>query len=89
MRVAAGLKDDGLFLGNAMKILVVPFYKDFKNHVGQQLEPFIGQLCEDQWCLPRSLARCSVPGDEMTSVQFDQILLTAGLTANITSFVPI
>ncbi|KAK7432450.1 hypothetical protein QQZ08_001015 [Neonectria magnoliae] len=91
VRVAAGLKDEGPFVDNAIKSHVAPFYQDFKKYASQQLEPFVGKLCEfeDPWCLPRSLLRCSVPGGETTPVHYDQIFLRAGPPTSITAWVPI
>ena len=91
VRVAAGLKDEGKFVENAMKSHSAPFYQEFKDAVGRALEPFVGRLrgFEEPWCLPRSLLRCAVPGGETTPVHYDQIFLRAGPPTSITAWVPI
>ncbi|KAJ4288898.1 hypothetical protein N0V90_011239 [Kalmusia sp. IMI 367209] len=91
VRVAAGLKDEGAFVDNAIASHSAEFYLDFKDQVGRILEPFVGQLCnfEEPWCLPRSLLRCAVPGGETTPVHYDQIFLRAGPPTSVTAWVPI
>lgn len=92
VRVAAGLKDEGQFVANAMRSHSAPFYQEFKAAVGAALEPFVGRLCgfAASWCLPRSLLRCAVPGaEDATPVHYDQIFLRAGPPTSITAWVPI
>lgn len=91
VRLAAGLKDEGKFVENVMKSHSAPFYQEFKDEVGNKLEPFVGRLCdfEKPWCLPRSLLRCAVPGGETTPVHYDQIFLRAAPPTSITAWVPI
>lgn len=91
VRVAAGLKDEGLFVEHAIKSHSAAFYQDSKDEVAKTLEPFTQQLCgfEGSWCLPRSLLRCAVPGGDSTPVHYDQIFLRGGPPTSITAWVPI
>lgn len=91
VRVAAGLKDEGPFVENAIRSHRASFYQDFKHEVDKQLEPFVGKLAgfEEPWGLPRSLLRCAVPGGETTPVHYDQIFLRAGPPTSVTAWVPI
>jgi phytanoyl-CoA hydroxylase len=90
-RLALGLEDEGPFVDNAVKSHIAPFYLQFKDEVGTQLESFVGKLLgfKEPWCLPRSLLRCSVPGAESTPVHYDQIFLRAGPPTSVTAWVPI
>jgi phytanoyl-CoA hydroxylase len=91
VRLAMGLEDEGPFVENSVKSHVAPWYIDFKDKVGKEMEPFVGNLFnfEDPWCLPRSLLRSSVPGSEGTPVHYDQIYLRAGPPTSVTAWVPV
>ncbi|KAF2175849.1 hypothetical protein K469DRAFT_683411 [Zopfia rhizophila CBS 207.26] len=91
VRVAAGLKDEGPFVENAIKSHRAPFYLEFKDKIGREIEPFVGKLCgfDEPWCLTRSLLRCAMPGGETTPVHYDQIFLRAGPPTSVTAWVPI
>ncbi|KAF7551492.1 hypothetical protein G7Z17_g4979 [Cylindrodendrum hubeiense] len=68
VRVAAGLKDDGPFVENAIKSHVAPFYQNFKRYAGQQLEPFVGKLCEfEDPCTLRSNLPSGRPPTSITA----------------------
>ncbi|KAH8884954.1 hypothetical protein GQ53DRAFT_660906 [Thozetella sp. PMI_491] len=91
VRRALGLSDDGPFLERSVASHQSEFYQEFKNRIGEALEPTAGKICgfEQPWCLPRSLLRLSVPGGEATPVHYDQIFLRAGPPTSITAWVPI
>lgn len=91
IRVANGLKDEGIFVEKTIKAHVADFYEEFKACVEKPLEKFVGELreFEDPMLLKRSLLRCNVPGGETTPVHYDQIYLRAGPATSITGWIPI
>ncbi|KAJ5750635.1 hypothetical protein N7533_007663 [Penicillium manginii] len=91
LRVANGLKDEGIFVEKTIKAHVTDFYLEFKAKVAEPLEGFVGKLAQfqDPMLLKRTLLRCNVPGAETTPVHYDQIFLRAGPATSVTAWIPL
>lgn len=91
IRVANGLKDEGVFVEKTLKAHVAHFYSEFKSDIAEPLESFVGKLAQfqDPMLLKRTLLRCNVPGGETTPVHYDQIYLRAGPPTSVTAWIPL
>ncbi|KAJ5988532.1 hypothetical protein N7481_003742 [Penicillium waksmanii] len=91
IRVANGLKYEGICVEKTLTAHVADFYSKFKSNMAVSLESFVEKLAQfqDPMLLKRTLPQCNVPGGETTPVHYDQIYLLAGPPTSATAWIPL